>query len=64
MVNKMLRNAKFCKKNKMSRNVKFCKKNKVLINAESSTAKTLILDNGYKIEVDEKSYLLFEKEEH
>ena len=48
----------------MSRNVKFCKKNKVLINAESSTAKTLILDNGYKIEVDEKSYLLFEKEEH
>ena len=64
MVNKMSRNAKFLKKNKMSRNVKFCKKNKVLINAESSTAKTLILDNGYKIEVDEKSYLLFEKEEH
>ena len=67
MVNKMPRNAK-SSKNKMPSNVKFYKENKVLINAESSTAntfeKSLILDNGYKVEVDEKSYLMFEKEDH
>ena len=56
MVNKMPIIAKFSKKNK-----KFDKK--------SSTAKSFkkissFLHKGYIIKVDEKSYLLFEKEEH